>query len=195
MLFRRDGPPSSNHHHSIGMTRVAGELVAIPHPVPKSGFKAAPPGQARAFVPLAAPLLRRHRAGWRPSAHVRATHPLAHDCPTPRPRSFLSSAPRQRVQRDHVSAWARPARAARAPRSTASHATPLLLMTGALPSRMNPQTTNQTTQTRPCFRSTNNEFIRLVRAAADSTDVHHKRLMPYRCWAPRNRPREMVRRG
>jgi hypothetical protein len=34
-----------------------------------------------------------------------------------------------------------------------------------------------------------------VRAAADSADVKHKRLMPYSCWAPRNRPKETVSRG
>ncbi len=31
-----------------------------------------------------------------------------------------------------------------------------------------------------------------MRAAADSTDEKHKRLMPYSCWAPRNRPKETV---
>ncbi|GBF89128.1 hypothetical protein Rsub_01845 [Raphidocelis subcapitata] len=40
--------------------------------------------------------------------------------------------------------------------------------------------------------TTNAFFIRQVRAAADSADVKHKRLMPYSCWAPRNRPKETM---
>lgn len=43
-------------------------------------------------------------------------------------------------------------------------------------------------------RSTTKHFVKMVRAAADST-CEHKKLMPYRPNAPRNRPKETVRNG
>lgn len=38
--------------------------------------------------------------------------------------------------------------------------------------------------------TTNQAFFESSRAAAESTDVRRKRLMPFRPWAPRNRPKE-----
>ena len=121
---RRASLCPANAPGSIGMTRIAGELVAIPHPMPKSGFKAAPAGQVREHhASMLGPAVR----GRRPAPF--GLHSIGHalrcalsSLPLPAVSICGPTAPGQRLQRDHVSLTKQRHMRARTCRARARHA-------------------------------------------------------------------------